>query len=444
MTDPAALLDDLLRRALSLGAEAADAIYVESDALAHAQRLGRIEKLERAESRDLGLRVFFGKRQASVSGTDLSAAALAELAERGVAMARVVPEDPYCGLADPGELAGAVPDLDLYDAAEPSAETLIARARAAEDAARAVPGVVNSEGADAGWSASRVWLAASNGFRGHYRRTRSSFSVAVLAGEGTGMERDYDWCNAVHAADLADPTALGRKAGEGAVRRLNPRKVASAKVPIVFDPRVSGGFVSHLLGGINGAAIARGISYLKDALGKPVFAPGIRVVEEPRRRRGLASKPFDGEGIATVNRELIADGTLTTWLLDLRSARQLGLKSTGHASRGTGGPPHPSATNVYLAAGKTARADLLKSVKSGFYVTDMIGMGVNGVTGDYSRGASGFWIENGELAYPVSEVTVAGNLKEMFKALVPADDLVLRYGVDAPTVLIDGMTVAGA
>jgi len=446
MTKPAPLdlLADLLKRAKALGADAADALYAEADALTHVRRLGRIEKLERAESRDLGLRVFIGKRQASVSSTELTPSAIAALAERAVAMARAVPEDEFCGLAEPGEIAKTVPAIDMFDPEEPSTEVLIERARAAEDAARAVPGVTNSEGGDASWGSSRIWLAASNGFSGHYRRSSHSVSAAVLAGEGTAMERDYDWHSAIYGRDLEDPATVGRRAGERAVRRLNPRKAATAKVPVVLDPRVSSGIVGHLLGAINGSSIARGTSFLKDRLGQPVFAPGIRIVDDPLRPRGLRSKPFDGEGLPTRRQDLVADGRLATWLLDLRSARQLGLKSTGHASRGSSGPPSPGATNVYLEAGKETREALIGAVESGLYVTEMIGMGVSMVTGDYSRGATGFWIEKGQLTYPVSEITIAGNLKDMFKALTPANDLAFRYGVDAPTLRIDEMTVAGA
>ena len=442
--EPLDLLADLLKRAKAEGADAADALYVEADALAHGQRLGKIEKLERAEARDVGLRVFVGRRQASVSSTELTPAAVAALAERAVAMARAVPEDEFCGLAAPGEIAKPAPAIDMFDPAEPTAEVLIGRARAAEDAARAVPGVTNSEGAEASWSATRIWLAASNDFSGQYRRSAHSISASVIAGEGTGMERDYDWHTAVYGSDLEDSAAVGKRAGERAVRRLKPRKTATAKVPIVFDPRVSGGLVSHLMGAINGAAIARGTSFLKDKMGAQVFAPGIRIVDDPMRPRGLRSKPFDGEGLAARRLDVIEDGRLTTWLLDLRSSRQLGLKSNGRAARGSSGPPSPSSTNVFLDKGQVTRQALIGAIDSGLYVTEMIGFGVNMITGDYSRGASGYWIEKGALTYPVSEVTIAGNLAEMFRALTPADDLVFRYGTDAPTLRVDGMTVAGA
>jgi PmbA protein len=437
------LLTDLIAAARRAGADAADALHVESAAVSVAQRLGKPEKLEREESRDLGLRVFVGRRQAVVSTTDLGRAALDALVERAIAMARTVPEDPYCGLADPGELATERLELDIADAVEPSAEQLTERAAAAEDAARAVPGVTNSEGGDASWSRSRVLLAASNGFTGSYGVTRHGVSASVLAGSGTGMERDYDFSTAIHAADLEDPAAVGRRAGERAVKRLNPRKAQTMQAPIVYDPRVAGGILGHLAGAINGAGIARGTSFLKDRLGQSIFPRGVTVIDDPHRRRGLRSKPFDGEGVANQRRALIEDGVLTTWILDLRSARQLGLRSTGHASRGTGGPPGPSATNLWLEPGPVTQAELIEDIAQGLYVTELIGFGVNGITGDYSRGAAGFWIEDGEITHPVSEVTVAGNLIEMFRHLRAASDLTFRTGMDAPTLRIEGMTIAG-
>ncbi|HYE48556.1 MAG TPA: metallopeptidase TldD-related protein [Azospirillaceae bacterium] len=443
--DPAAaeLLSGLIARARAAGADAADALLVDSASLSLSQRLGKPEELQRSESGDIGLRVFVGRRQAVVSSTDRSPAMLAELAERAVAMARLVPEDEHAGLADPDEIARDWPDLDLCDAEEPTAEALIAQAAAAEEAALAVAGVTNSDGADAGWSRSVVLLAASNGFAGGYAVSRRSLSVSVLAGSGTGMERDYDYHSTVYAADLEDPALIGRRAGERAVAKLNPRKVASRQVPVVFDPRVASGMLGHLSGAINGAAIARGTSFLKDRMGEAVFAPGIEVVDDPHVRRGLRSKPFDGEGVPGRRRSIIEDGRLTTWFLDQRSARQLGLRSTGHASRGTGGPPGPAPTNLYLAAGTLSPEELMADIGEGLYVTSLMGQGVNGVTGDYSRGAGGFWIEKGKITFPVAEVTIAGNLKDMFRNLTPASDLEFRHGVDSPTVRIEGMTVAG-
>ncbi|HVA14571.1 MAG TPA: TldD/PmbA family protein [Stellaceae bacterium] len=443
-TDPLSLLGDLIARATKAGADAADAVLFEGASLSHAQRLGKVEKLERSEGYDLGLRVLVGKRQAIVSSNDRSASALSELIERAIAMAKTVPEDPYCGLAAPDELARDWPSLELDDPTEPAPETLIARASAAEDAARAVKGVTNSEGAEASWGRSRVTLVASNGFAGSYSGTNSSVSAAVLAGSGTGMERDYDYTSAVWAEDLLDPSAIGTSAGERAVKRLNPRKVATQRVPVVLDPRVAGGMLRHLIGAISGPAIARGTSFLKDKLGQRIFPAGLAIIDDPHRKRGLRAKPFDGEGVRNRRRALVEDGVLQTWLLDQRSARQLGMKSTGHASRGTSGPPGPAPTNLYMAPGAVTAQELIADIAQGFYVNELMGMGINGITGDYSRGAAGFWIENGAIAYPVSEVTIAGNLKDMFLNLTPASDLVFKTGSDAPTLRIEGMTVAGA
>ena len=438
-----AFLDDLIRKARTAGADAADALLVESRSLSAAQRLGKPERLERSESNDLGLRVLIGKRQAIVSGTDRSPAAIDALVERAVAMARIAPEDEFAGLADPDQVARSIPDLDLCDWAEPSPESVIERARAAEEAALAVPGVTNSEGAEAGWGITRVLLAASNGFVGGYARSGHSVSAAAVAGSGTAMERDYDYSSVVHGADLESPEAIGRSAGERAVRRLNARKVETARVPVLFEQRLAGGLLRHLAGAINGAAIARGTSFLKDRLGTQIFPSGINIVDDPTRRRGLASKPFDGEGLPTARRLLVEDGVLRSWVLDLHSARQLGLASTGSAARGTGSPPSPSTTNLYLEPGAQTPEALIAEIERGFLVTELIGMGVNLLTGDYSRGAAGFWIENGAIAYPVSEMTIAGNLNDMFREMTVANDLVFRAAVNAPTVRIDGMTVAG-
>src|SRR5665213_1707226 len=438
------LLNDLVAKAKKAGADAADAVAVAGTSLAHTRRLGKTEKLERSESQDLGLRVFVGKQQAMVSSSDRAPATLDALVERAVAMARAIPEDPFCGLADPAEITRTLPALDMLDPEEPSAETLIERARAAEEAALAVPGITNSEGADAGWGRSRVALVASNGFAGSYAGSHHGVSASVIAGSGTGMERDYDFASAVYGADLRRPEEIGREAGERAIKRLGARKMPTGKVTVIFDPRVARSFISHLLGSISGPSIARGTSFLKDRLGQRIFPDAITITEDPHRQRGLRSRPCDGEGMANQRRALIDQGVLTTWLLDLRSARQLGMKSTGHAARGTASPPSPAATNVWIEPGAQTPQELYADVKSGFYVTELMGMGVNGVTGDYSRGAAGFWIENGALAFPVSELTVAGNLKDMFARMVAANDLEFRTGADSPTLRIDDLTVAGA
>ncbi len=437
------LLDDLIGRARAAGADGADAVLFESVSLGASCRLGVPEDVHRAESRDLGLRVFIGKRQAFVSSTDWASTVLDELVGRALDMARLAPEDPHCGLAEPDLLATELVDLDLFDPAEPDARTLMARAETAEAAARAVDGVTNSEGGGASWGRGSVALATSGGYAGAYSTSSHSVSCSVIAGGDDSMERDYDFASSRHLADLDDAAAIGRSAGERAVRRLGPRKVKSCQVPVVFDPRVADSLLRHFAGAINGQSVARGTSFLKDRMDEPVFADGITVVDDPHRCRGLRSKPVDGEGIANRRHDLVADGRLTTWLLDSASASQLGLRSTGHGARGTAAPPAPATTNLYMAPGTVGPAALIADIAAGLYITELIGFGVNQVTGDYSRGASGFWIENGERTYPVSELTVAGNLKEMFRALVPADDLVFRHGTNAPTLRIEGMTVAG-
>lgn len=437
------LLADLIGRARTAGADAADAVLVAGTSLAVQRRLGRIDHLERSEGRDLGLRVFVGRRSAIVSSTTVDPAGFDALAERAVAMARVVPEDPYSGLGDPLPTPDPAP-LDLADPEEPDTATLIARAAAAEDAALSVSGVTNSEGADAGFGRSEVHLATSAGFAGRYVRTSHSVSAAAVAGRGTDMQRDYDHTSAVHAADLEDPAAIGRSAGERAVTRLGPRRPATTRLPVVYDPRVAGSLLGHLAGAINGASVARGTTFLREKLGARIFPEGTEIIDDPLRVRGLRSRVFDGEGQPTAQLALIADGVLTSWILDLRSARQLGLATTGHAVRGTGGPPGPAPSNLYLAAGRLSPAELMANIAEGLYVTELIGMGVNGVTGDYSRGAAGFMIRGGAIAEPVAEITIAGNLSDMFARLVPANDLRFRRGTDSPTVRIDGMTMAGA
>jgi PmbA protein len=436
-------LADLIARARAAGADAADAVLVAGTSLSVARRLGKTEHVERSEGQDLGLRVFIGKRAAIVSATSIDPAGFSELAERAVAMAKVVPEDPYAGLADtaaPPELQ----DLDMEDPAEPSAADLVARAAAAEEATLAVPGVTNTEGADAGYSRGELYLVTSAGFAGHRAGTSHSISSTALVGAGTGMQRDYDYDSKVYLSDLDDPAEIGRSAADRALKRLNPTRPRTAKLPIVYDPRVATSLIGSLMGAINGASVARGTSFLKEKLGQKIFASGIYVHDDPRRVRGPRSRVFDGEGTPTRARALIEDGVLTTWLLDSRSARQLGMVSTGHASRGTSGPPSPSASNLWLAAGSVTPAELMADIKLGLYITELMGGGVNGVTGDYSRGAAGFMIRDGKIEEPVAEITVAGHAIEMFAHMIPANDLVFRRGTDSPTVRIDGMTMAGA
>jgi len=440
LSELAQRLVDAARRA---GADAADAVAVRGVSQGVEVRDGRVEETERSEGDDVGLRVFVGQRQAVVSTNDVTGDGIAKLAERAVAMARVAPDDKYVGLADPALLAHDFPDLDLLDRKVPSTAELEQRAMEAEAAALAVKGVTKSGGASASTGIGGMVLVTSTGFHGSYLRSSQSISTTAISGEGTGMERDYDFTSALHASDLDSPAAVGRKAGERAVARSNPRKVETCKVPVVYDPRVAGSMIGHLVGAINGASIARKTSFLKDRLGEQLFSKNIRVIDDPLRVRGLRSQTFDAEGVKVKKLALIDGGVLTTWILDSATARELGLATTGHAHRGVSSSPSPGSYNLHLEPGTVTPKELISDIRQGFYVTDLIGSGVNGVTGDYSRGASGFWIENGEITYPVSEVTIAGHLLPMFKSLVAANDLEFRYGVNSPTLRIEGLTLGG-
>jgi PmbA protein len=438
-----ALAERLVKAAGAAGADAADAVAMRSVSQSVEVRDGAVEESERAEGNDMGLRVLVGRRQAVVSTNDIKGESVAALAERAVAMARVAPEDKFAGLADPAELARQVPNLDLVDKRLPEVAALEAAARRAEQAGLAVKGVSKSGGASASAGIGGMVLLTSHGFSGAYLGSRHSISMQAIAGEGTGMETDYDYSSTLHAADLDSPEKIGRSAGERVVARLNPRKVSTRKVPVVFDTRVAGSLIGHLVGAINGSAIARKTSFLKDKLGERLFAPGINVIDDPLRPRGLRSRPFDAEGVGVRRMALIEDGVLKTWLLDSATARELNRATTGHAQRSPSSVPSPGASNLHLEAGSGSPDELIKDIGEGFYVTDVMGSGANLVTGDYSRGAAGFWIENGERSYPVSEVTIAGHLLDMFRSLRPANDLEFRYGTNAPTVRVEGLTIAG-
>ena len=434
----AAELVDLARKA---GADQADAVVVRGRSRSVSVRLGKVEGTESSESDDFSLRVFVGRRVASVSanpGFDLRM-----LAERAVAMAKASPEDPYAALADESRLARTIADLDLFDPTEVPTEALSEAALEAEAAALAVPGVTNSSGAGASAGMGGLVLVTSHGFSGAYMGTRFGRSVSAIAGEGTRMERDYDYDSTLFFADLRASAEIGRLAGERAAGRINPRQVDTQKnVTVVFDPRVARGFASHIASAINGAAVARKTTFLKDSMDKPVMKAGIRVTDTPQIRRGPSSRPFDGEGIAGEPLTVVEDGVLRHWLLSTSTARELGLETNGRGVRG-GPSVNPSSTNFALEPGEMSRDELIKGVGTGFYVTELIGHGLNMLTGEYSRGASGFWIENGEITYPVSEVTIASNLKQMFMAVTLADDIDRSFGTAAPTLAIEGMTLAG-
>ena len=438
------LLNEVVAAARKAGADAAEAVGAQRRSLSIGVRNGDLEEVEREESRDLGLRVFVGQRQATVSGSDISAEARAKLVERAVAMARLAPEDPYAGLADPDRLArGPLPDLDLYDPTEPSAEALEERARIAEAAARAVPKVTNSDGGSGSWSSSQWTMVTSAGFCGVHRASGFHIGASAIAGDEDGMETGYDGRSTRWQADLPAPEKLGAEAGRRAASRLGARKIDSTTAPVIFENRLAGSLMSPLISAISGPAIARGTSFLKDKLGQPLFAPGVNIVDEPHRPRGLGSSPFDDEGVVNRRTAVIEDGVLTTWLLNSASARQLGLATTGHASRGLAGPPGVSPTNLTFQPGGKDQAALMLDAGEGLLVTSMFGPSLNGNTGDWSVGCSGFWFEGGELAYPVSEITVAGNLIDMYARLIPGSDLEIRGASNAPSLLIDGLAIAG-
>jgi PmbA protein len=445
--DLADLTARLIDAARAAGAEAADAIAVGSESLSIEVRGGALEQAERAEGVDIGLRVLIGRRQACVASSDTRPATIAAMAERAVAMAREAPEDPYCGLAAPEQLArGWDPAaLDLVDGAPaPGPQALQAAALAAEAAALAVPGVSKIDSAGAGWHASRLHLAASNGFAGGYGRTGHSLQAVAICGDGLAMERDHAFESRAHRADMPDPEAVGRLAGERAAARAGATKPPTGAYPVLFDERVAGSLIAHLTQAINGTAIARGASWLKDALGAPVLPAGIDLVEDPARPRISGSRPFDGEGLPVARRRLVADGVLQGWTLDLATARQLGLRSTGNATRGTGAPPSPAAGNLALTQGAATRAELVAAMGTGLLVTSLIGASINPTTGDYSRGASGFWVERGIIVRPVNECTIAGNLRDMLRTIVPANDARPYLSRVVPSLLVEGLTIAGA
>jgi PmbA protein len=439
------IAESLVERGIAAGATAADAYYSGDRSSGVQVRLGELEDVSRSEGEQISLRLFSGQRSATVASSDLSAEALAMLVRRCLAMAKEAPEDPYAGLA-PSELLhqGDLPSIDSEDAREPGPSELRERALIAERSALGVPGITNSSGAGASASASTMALATSGGFSGAYRVTGHGCSATVIAGEGGTMQRDHAWHSARHLQDLENAEEIGLRAGERAVARLNPSRPKPGKYPVLFDPRVASSIIGHFASAISGSAVAAKTSFLRDKLGQKVFAAGIRIVDDPLRPRGLRSRPFDAEGVRVSRRELVEDGILTGWIAESASARQLGIEPTGHASRAFGGAPTAAPTNLYVAAGARTRDELLAAFPEAVLVTELIGQGVNAVTGDYSRGAAGFMVRNGEIAEPVAEITVASSLIDMYATLEPASDLEFRYGADSPTLLIPEMTVGAA
>lgn len=443
---PETLCHALIDAARKAGADAADAMAAEGSSLSIEVREGKLEHAERSEGTDLGLRVFVGKRQALVSSSDMRPETIAAMAERAVAMAKEAPEDPYAGLADPSQLAQNwdLAALELEDpSGEPEPAALQADALAAEAACQEIDGITQVQSAAAGYGRHAVHMAATNGFSGGYQRTGRSLSCTGIAGTGTGMERDHDGDSRTFQGDLRSAQDIGQTAGERAVARLGARKPKTGSFPVLFDERISSSLIGHLLSAANGAAIARGSSWLKDSLGQQVLPEALSVIEDPHRPRISGSRPFDGEGLPTRRRTVVDNGVLTGWTLDLASARKLGLESTGNAARGIGGVPSPSTWNIALTQGEASREDLIAQMGTGLLVTSMIGSTINPNTGDYSRGASGFWVENGEIAYPVNECTIAGNLHDMLRRIVPANDARTHLSTVVPSLLVEGMTLAG-
>ncbi|MCI5050578.1 MAG: metallopeptidase TldD-related protein [Rickettsiales bacterium] len=443
MKDILTPLNDVIAYAKAQGADAADAIIFDSTDIAVSIRKGEPEDIERAESGGLGLRVFVGEKSSIVSSTDLTKDALEEACDRAIAMAKASLDDPHTKLADASLLSQENHALDLADASEPDIDWMQAQCRSVEEAALSHEGITNSEGAEASASRNRIALATSEGFAKEYATSSCSLSVSVIAGEGDKMERDYAYSVTRHRDDLRDAVEIGHEAAERTLRRLNPKKMSTQSVPIIFDRRISRSLLSNFASAISGNAIARGTSFLKGDMGKSLFRDNVRIYDDPHRVRGLGSKPFDAEGVANGKRALIDGGVLQSWILDTRSASKLGLKTTGNAVRGIGSGPNPSATNLYMEAGEQSVEEMIAEIDSGLYLTEAFGMGVNLVTGDYSQGASGIWIEKGELAYPVSELTIAGHLRDMFAQATPANDLAFDFATNAPTIRIDQMMVAG-
>mmetsp|Transcript_23247 Transcript_23247/g.40020 ORF Transcript_23247/g.40020 Transcript_23247/m.40020 type:complete len:450 (+) Transcript_23247:3686-5035(+) len=445
-SDLSTVTQRLIAAARTAGADASDAMVVQGTSVSVDVRAGALEQAERSEGIDVGLRVFVGQKQANVSSSDISDRTIEEMATRAVAMAREAPDDPYTGLADPADLATDwdIDALELCDAsAEPSAEALQDDALAAEAAALAVTGVSQVQQSSGAYGARQVWLATSNGFSGGYKRTDRALSCVAISGSGTGMERDYSGDSRIFQSDLRSASDIGREAAERAVARGGARKPPTGPYPVLFDERVSSSLIGHLLAAANGSAVARGASWLRDLLGQPVLPSALNLVEDPHRPRTSGTRPFDGEGLPTRLRNIVEGGVLTGWTLDLSSGRKLGMASTGNAARGTSGPPRPSNWNVALDQGTATQQDLIRDMGTGLLVTSMIGSTINPNTGDYSRGAAGMWIENGEIAYPVNECTIAGSLPEMLRNIVPANDARTYLSRVVPSLLVPGMTLAG-
>ena len=436
-------VDFLIKKSKKTGADSVDVVYIENTNIDVGCRLKKIEKLERSESNDLGLRFIKNKKQVIVSSNDLRKKSLEELVLKASTMVKAVPKDPYCSIATKKEIIQKVPNLKIFDNKEPSIKSLKDKVFEAEKAGLNIKGVTNSEGAEIAWNKSKIHLFNSNGLNVSYQSSSYSIYAVLIAGRGTSMEREYEFATSIFEKDLTNASLVGKKAGQLAVKKLNPKKIKTSKIPVIFSPRVANSFLRHLSASINGNSITRGTSFLKKKLNKKIFPNEINILDDPLKEKGLQSKPFDGEGLKTKKTQIVENGVLKSWFLDLATAKQLKLQSTAHAPRGISSPPSPSPTNLYFKAGNTSPKNLIGNIKKGIYVTELMGSSVNLINGDYSRGGSGFMIDKGEIAYPINEITIADNLNEMFRKIILANDLEFKQGLNSPTMLIEDMTVAG-
>ena len=435
--------DFLIKKSKKSGADNVDVVYIENTNIDVGCRLRKIERLERSESNDLGLRFIKNKKQVIVSSNDLAQKSLEELVFKASKMVGAVPKDPYCSIAKKKDLIKKIPNLEIFDNKEPTIKSLKDKVIEAENAGLNVKGVTNSEGSEIGWNKSKIYLFNSNGLNVNYQSSSYGIYAVLIAGSGTSMEREYEFASSVFEKDLAKTSLVGKKAGELAVKKLNPKKIKTSKIPVIFSPRVANSFLKHLSNAINGNSITRGTSFLKKKLNKKIFSSNINIIDNPLKKRGLQSKPFDGEGLETKKTQIIKNGELKTWFLDLATAHQLRLKSTAHASRNISSPPTPSPTNLYFEPSNISPKSLIGNIKKGVYLTELMGSSVNLTNGDYSRGGSGFWIDKGEITYPINGITIADNLNEMFKKIILANDLEFKHGLNSPTMLIEDMIVAG-
>jgi len=435
--------DFLIKKSKKSGADSVDVVYIENTNIDVGCRLKKIEKLERSESNDIGLRFIKNKKQVIVSSNDLTKKNLEELIYKASKMVGAIPRDPYCSIAKKKDLIKKIPNLEIFDSKEPTIKSLKDKVIEAENAGLNVKGVTNSEGAEIGWNKSKIYLFNSNGLNVSYQSSSYDIYAVLIAGRGTLMEREYEFASSVFEKDLTKTSLVGKKAGELAVKKINPKKIKTSKIPVIFSPRVANSFLKHLSSAINGNSITRGTSFLKKKLNKKIFSSNINIIDNPLKKRGLQSKPFDGEGLETKKTQIIKNGELKTWFLDLATAHQLRLKSTAHASRNISSPPTPSPTNLYFEPSNISPKSLIGNIKKGVYLTELMGSSVNLTNGDYSRGGSGFWIDKGEITYPINGITIADNLNEMFKKIILANDLEFKHGLNSPTMLIEDMIVAG-